>query len=661
MSARKIYIKIIISYLLILLIAVSANLIYYKKSIELIKIQTDRVYEKVFEVFQANLYEKTKQIKNIVAYFAWNPKYKWLLNLDEQISSNDIYYLTENIKSIRNYNKYINKIYFYMSGDSDIALPADYFSKDVSLENIAENYLSDGFYYIMHNKYKKLFYYIEKLKIPQCSIEDNVFIVAFIDEKLFLDVFMDILQISNANSVLSDENGNIILSINADENISDNRSYKKYRFDLHEIDWHLIFDVPLVNYEHNINLLLRLILYSIAVSFVITTAVIAFLVKKDIIPINTILMRNKILYLKNIIIGRKDRLNLKDNDFALFDNPESGYHVLLFTPHVIGDNYFTNLKKALISLLELKRKEYEFLVINQNLVMIIEVPESKKDGDYIDKLLQKIEYAELDYYLSVSKQYYEYSNIDTAYRETLFAVDHNLLFEKKKVMKYDNIVYEERKSINPVLKKESKIINYLNNFDFNSAEDEFFKVIDNNFKKDSDLKYLKFRIVNILIEYVINNQDFNSDKAELFLNKIYKINETDRIAGLKEIISALLVDLDKSGDNGRDRYKGDIICEKAENIVSGNIANRNLSVGMIADELKLSSQYLSMIYRKYRKEGLLDFIHSMRIDKAKDLLLNRDLNIKDVSELTGFFNTNTFIRVFKKNEGISPGKYKKFS
>ena len=36
---------------------------------------------------------------------------------------------------------------------------------------------------------------------------------------------------------------------------------------------------------------------------------------------------------------------------------------------------------------------------------------------------------------------------------------------------------------------------------------------------------------------------------------------------------------------------------------------------------------------------------------------NKDLKIKELAELVGYNSSNTFIRIFRKYEGVSPGKY----
>jgi AraC-like DNA-binding protein len=45
--------------------------------------------------------------------------------------------------------------------------------------------------------------------------------------------------------------------------------------------------------------------------------------------------------------------------------------------------------------------------------------------------------------------------------------------------------------------------------------------------------------------------------------------------------------------------------------------------------------------------------------KACELLADFNSKIMEVSEKTGFSNTNTFIRVFKKRMGITPAEFRK--
>ena len=51
-------------------------------------------------------------------------------------------------------------------------------------------------------------------------------------------------------------------------------------------------------------------------------------------------------------------------------------------------------------------------------------------------------------------------------------------------------------------------------------------------------------------------------------------------------------------------------------------------------------------------------MNRFRVDRAKRLLADPQSQVKLVAQQVGFENVNTFIRVFKSFEGISPGVYK---
>ena len=69
-------------------------------------------------------------------------------------------------------------------------------------------------------------------------------------------------------------------------------------------------------------------------------------------------------------------------------------------------------------------------------------------------------------------------------------------------------------------------------------------------------------------------------------------------------------------------------------------------------------RYISKVFKDETGEGLLDHINRLRIQQAKKIMQNKNLVLEDVAGQVGFTNVNSFIRVFKKYEGITPGKYR---
>lgn len=85
----------------------------------------------------------------------------------------------------------------------------------------------------------------------------------------------------------------------------------------------------------------------------------------------------------------------------------------------------------------------------------------------------------------------------------------------------------------------------------------------------------------------------------------------------------------------------------------------DLYLEKISEEFGFSAKYLSRYYKEKTGVNLTDSIAQVRIIKAKELLRdNQDLQIKVISEQVGIFNRMTFLRLFKKYEGITPNEYR---
>ena len=53
------------------------------------------------------------------------------------------------------------------------------------------------------------------------------------------------------------------------------------------------------------------------------------------------------------------------------------------------------------------------------------------------------------------------------------------------------------------------------------------------------------------------------------------------------------------------------------------------------------------------------YLNNYRIDRAKDLLVNSQILIKDIGFKTGFNTIQNFNRVFKKATSMTPNEYRK--
>ncbi len=78
----------------------------------------------------------------------------------------------------------------------------------------------------------------------------------------------------------------------------------------------------------------------------------------------------------------------------------------------------------------------------------------------------------------------------------------------------------------------------------------------------------------------------------------------------------------------------------------------------ISREVNISSHYFSKLFKDEVGENFIDYVTSMRIQKSKELLMENQLSIKEISFEIGYGDPNYFSRIFKKVVGISPTEYK---
>lgn len=84
----------------------------------------------------------------------------------------------------------------------------------------------------------------------------------------------------------------------------------------------------------------------------------------------------------------------------------------------------------------------------------------------------------------------------------------------------------------------------------------------------------------------------------------------------------------------------------------------DISLQDIATEFDISVTYAGKLISNHLNIGFKSYINSLRIKRAKEILLSQpQIRISEIPEMLGYNNSVTFLRVFKKHEGISPSEF----
>lgn len=93
--------------------------------------------------------------------------------------------------------------------------------------------------------------------------------------------------------------------------------------------------------------------------------------------------------------------------------------------------------------------------------------------------------------------------------------------------------------------------------------------------------------------------------------------------------------------------------------VQEHFCEHDFNVSRAADLLGLSVAYLSKYFKRQTGVNLLNYLNSLRIDYAKKLMDEEQITVAEAADRAGYENANTFIRLFKKYAGDTPGNYNK--
>lgn len=106
------------------------------------------------------------------------------------------------------------------------------------------------------------------------------------------------------------------------------------------------------------------------------------------------------------------------------------------------------------------------------------------------------------------------------------------------------------------------------------------------------------------------------------------------------------------------------ILNRLENLLNDCFENNDLvskglpTVQFIADELHLSSNYLSRLLKTLTGQSTQQFIHDKLIEKAKEKLSTTDLSISEIAYELGFEHPQSFTKLFKSKTNLSPVEFR---
>ena len=156
------------------------------------------------------------------------------------------------------------------------------------------------------------------------------------------------------------------------------------------------------------------------------------------------------------------------------------------------------------------------------------------------------------------------------------------------------------------------------------------------------------------IKQVLNNIDYCAEQKSI----IHQLE-------IKKYLYDFFIQLYKNNyfvlNSTTDSIRCTPIIKKSIRYIQNNMASK-LSIDEIASHVGLSTSYFMKMFKQNTKMTCVEYIKSLRLDKATSLLLETNDNILEIAQNCGYSNLSLFNRDFKKAFEITPSQYrKKFS
>jgi two-component system response regulator YesN len=159
---------------------------------------------------------------------------------------------------------------------------------------------------------------------------------------------------------------------------------------------------------------------------------------------------------------------------------------------------------------------------------------------------------------------------------------------------------------------------------------------------------------------------FNIKNAVLKVDASYKNEAFDSIfpslarfteqEDFEEYLSARTVECFLAISESKNSSENPVI-KKACKFIEEHLAE-DIGLEVLADELGVSPYHLSRLFKEEKGENFINYLTSLRLEKAKKLLGDQSLIIKEISTGVGYNDQNYFTKLFKQKFGLTPTEYR---
>lgn len=309
---------------------------------------------------------------------------------------------------------------------------------------------------------------------------------------------------------------------------------------------------------------------------------------------------------------------------------------------------------------QLRDKKSEVFELNyKQYGIFIEEDNIKEIKNTLNKALAAINTIhELEMIAAIGQPVKTIMDIHLSAYSALTILEHRSPTDKRLIISYQQLDNMEHGNYYYPLEVERNIINYVIEGKLHDVKIIIANILKRNFKTLNMDREVKLEFIYAIVGTIYRVLHKINVRIDNLFDTDNLYDELRRIKEQKELEDKI-IELFTTISNSINTEKEDQEKTFAEQFIDYIEQNysKDISLVDLAEEFNYSTGYISRLFKSHVKENFKDYLNRYRINKAKEFMeQDPDRKIKAVAEMVGY-STVTFIRNFKKYEGISPGQY----
>lgn len=299
------------------------------------------------------------------------------------------------------------------------------------------------------------------------------------------------------------------------------------------------------------------------------------------------------------------------------------------------------------------------------IAVILNIPEQIDEAEHYEWMVQFRHIIEHRFKttvtLAVSDIHQGIGKVPICYQECSKAMDYSMFKAYHSILLYKEIMSAEHTYYDFPLESEAQLINATKSGDFDKARQIIHNLYISNFEgKQVTPGFGRLLFSNLLSTLFKLLNALNIKYEGIFGEKRDPFGRMDEGSSMQELYDDVLSMYEQVCSHVKEQAcdTSTKMLGQIKRYIEANYADPMLSLASIAEEFRLTAPYMSSFFKKHSGVNITDYIAQVRISQSKELMTTKDATISHIARAVGYANDVGFIRMFKKYEGITPGKYK---